>query len=140
MQVVYSTKATSTGGREGGSATDDGRLKVQLSTPKEFGGAGGPGTNPEQLFAAGYSACFIGAIKFVAGQDKINLPSEPEITATVGIGGNPKGVGFAITVDMSIKLEGMDKAAASALVEKAHQVCPYSNATRNNVDVKLTVV
>ena len=140
MQIVYSTKATSTGGREGRSATEDGRLSVQLSTPKELGGAGGAGTNPEQLFAAGYSACFIGAIKFVAGQDKIKLPTEPEITATVGIGANPKGVGFAITVDMSIKLEGMDHAAATALVEKAHQVCPYSNATRNNVDVKLTVV
>lgn len=140
MNVVYSTKATSTGGREGRSASDDGRLNVQLSTPKELGGAGGPGTNPEQLFAAGYSACFIGAIKFVAGQDKINLPKEPEITATVGIGANPKGVGFAITVDMAVKLEGMDRAAAQALVEKAHQVCPYSNATRNNVDVKLTLV
>ena len=140
MQVVYSTKATSTGGREGRAATEDGRLSVQLSTPTELGGAGGPGTNPEQLFAAGYSACFIGAIKFVAGQDKISLPSEPEITATVGIGANPKGVGFAITVDMAIKIEGMDHAAATALVEKAHQVCPYSNATRNNVDVKLTVV
>lgn len=140
MDVVYSTKATSKGGREGQSATEDGRLNVKLSTPKELGGDAGPGTNPEQLFAAGYSACFIGAIKFVAGQDKIKLPAEPEITAAVGIGANPKGVGFAITVDMSIKLEGMDKAEAKALVEKAHQVCPYSNATRNNVDVKLTVV
>ncbi|HEX4916410.1 MAG TPA: organic hydroperoxide resistance protein [Limnobacter sp.] len=140
MNVVYSTQATSTGGREGRSATADGRLSVQLSTPKELGGAGGPGTNPEQLFAAGYSACFIGAIKFVAGQDKINLPSEPEITAQVGIGANPKGVGFAITVDLSIKLEGLERAAAQALVEKAHQVCPYSNATRGNVDVQLTVL
>lgn len=140
MQVVYSTKATSTGGREGKSATDDGRLSVALSTPKELGGAGGPGTNPEQLFAAGYSACFIGAIKFVAGQEKIKLPGEPEITAIVGIGGNPKGVGFAIAVELQIKLAGMDASAAGALVEKAHQVCPYSNATRNNVDVKLTLV
>ncbi|HEX4843632.1 MAG TPA: organic hydroperoxide resistance protein [Limnobacter sp.] len=140
MQAVYSTKATSTGGREGRSSTEDGRLSVQLSTPKELGGAGGPGTNPEQLFAAGYSACFIGAIKFVAGQDKIALPAEPEITAAVGIGANPKGVGFAITVSMDIKLPGLERAAAQALVEKAHQVCPYSNATRGNVDVQLTVV
>ena len=113
MQVVYSTQATSTGG---------------------------PGTNPEQLFAAGYSACFIGALKFVAGQEKVKLPSEPEITGIVGIGANPKGVGFAITAELQIKLEGLDKEVAKALVEKAHQVCPYSNATRNNVDVTLTLV
>ncbi|MFN4329105.1 MAG: organic hydroperoxide resistance protein [Limnobacter sp.] len=140
MQVVYSTQATSTGGREGKSATPDGRLSVTLSTPKELGGAGGPGTNPEQLFAAGYSACFIGALKFVAGQEKVKLPSEPEITGIVGIGANPKGVGFAITAELQIKLEGLDKEVAKALVEKAHQVCPYSNATRNNVDVTLTLV
>lgn len=140
MQVVYSTQATSTGGREGKSATPDGRLSVTLSTPKELGGAGGPGTNPEQLFAAGYSACFIGALKFVASQEKVKLPSEPEITGIVGIGANPKGVGFAITAELQIKLEGLDKEVAKALVEKAHQVCPYSNATRNNVDVTLTLV
>lgn len=140
MDVVYSTKATSTGGREGRSASDDSRLSVLLSTPKELGGAGGQGTNPEQLFAAGYSACFIGALKYVAGQDKVSLPSEPEVTATVGIGGNPKGVGFAITVAMDIKLAGLDKATAQALVDKAHQVCPYSNATRGNVDVALKLV
>lgn len=140
MDVLYSAKATSTGGREGKSASDDGRLSVQLSTPKSLGGAGGPGTNPEQLFAAGYSACFIGAIKLVASQDKIKLPNEPEITATVDIGKNPTGVGFALAVEMLIKLEGLEKAEAKALVEKAHQVCPYSNATRNNVLVKLTVV
>jgi Ohr subfamily peroxiredoxin len=140
MQVVYSTQATSTGGREGKSATPDGRLSVTLSTPKELGGAGGPGSNPEQLFAAGYSACFIGALKFVAGQEKVKLPSEPEITGIVGIGANPKGVGFAITAELQIKLEGLNKEVAKALVEKAHQVCPYSNATRNNVDVTLTLV
>jgi osmotically inducible protein OsmC len=140
MNVLYSTKATSTGGREGKSATDDGRLTVALSTPKELGGAGGQGTNPEQLFAAGYSACFIGAIKFVASQEKIALPSEPTITATVGIGANPKGVGFAIDVELQIQLPGLEHGAAQALVDKAHQVCPYSNATRNNVDVKLTLV
>lgn len=140
MKVVYSTKATSTGGREGKSATDDGRLSVALSTPKELGGAGGQGTNPEQLFAAGYSACFIGAIKFVAAQDKLTLPAEPVITATVGIGANPQGVGFAIDVELQIQLEGLESATAQALVEKAHQVCPYSNATRNNVDVRLSLI
>ena len=137
MQVVYSTKATSTGGREGGSATDDGRLKVQLSTPKELGGAGGPGTNPEQLFAAGYSACFIGAMKFVAGQSKQALPADLSLRAEVGIG-KIEG-GFGLDVDLFISLPGMDKAAAQQLVEKAHHVCPYSNATRGNVDVRLHV-
>lgn len=140
MQAIYTTQATSVGGREGKSETSDGRLKVQLSTPKEMGGNGGPGTNPEQLFAAGYSACFIGAIKFVAGQDKIALPKEPEITGHVGFGQNPEGVGFAISVELQIKLEGLEKGKAQALVEKAHQVCPYSNATRGNVDVVLTVL
>jgi osmotically inducible protein OsmC len=140
MQTVYNTEATSKGGREGHSKTTDGRLEVKMSTPKELGGDGGPGTNPEQLFAAGYSACFIGAIKFVAGQEKIKLPTEPVITAVVGIGGNPKGVGFAIAVELKIKLEGMEQVTAQALVEKAHQVCPYSNATRGNVDVVLTLV
>lgn len=140
MQAIYKTQATSVGGREGKSETNDGRLKVQLSTPKELGGNGGAGTNPEQLFAAGYSACFIGALKFVAGQDKIALPNEPEITGHVGIGQNPKGVGFAISVELQIKLEGLEKAKAQALIEKAHQVCPYSNATRGNVEVVLTLL
>lgn len=140
MKVIYSTKATSTGGREGQSATEDGRLSVALSTPKELGGAGGQGTNPEQLFAAGYSACFIGAIKFVAAQEKIVLPHEPVITGIVGIGANPKGVGFAIDVELQIQLKGLEPDAAQELVDKAHQVCPYSNATRNNVDVRLSLV
>jgi Ohr subfamily peroxiredoxin len=140
MKSLYTTQATSTGGREGKSTTEDGRLSVMLSTPKELGGAGGSGTNPEQLFAAGYSACFIGAIKFVAAQDKIALPQEPEIMAVVGIGANPHGVGFAIEVELKIALKGLDVEQAEALVKKAHQVCPYSNATRNNVDVTLTLV
>ena len=140
MDVLYSTKATSKGGREGGSSTEDGRLKVHLSTPKELGGSGGDGTNPEQLFAAGYSACFLGAIKYVATQDKITLPSEPVVAGVVGFGSNPKGVGFAIDVELQIQLEGLGRDAAQALVDKAHQVCPYSNATRGNVDVKLTLI
>lgn len=111
-----------------------------MSTPTELGGPGGDGTNPEQLFAAGYSACFIGALKFVAGQDKINLTAEPKITAEVGIGENPAGVGFAISVALAIELPSLEREQALALIDKAHQVCPYSNATRGNVDVQLTLV
>ncbi|MDO6708555.1 MULTISPECIES: organic hydroperoxide resistance protein [unclassified Photobacterium] len=139
MKVLYSTKATSTGGRDGASESADGKLKVKLSTPTELGGQGGEGTNPEQLFAAGYSACFIGAMKFVAAQDGIKLPAEPSITAQVGIGENPKGVGFAIDVELHISVAGMAKDELSQLAEKAHQVCPYSNATRGNIRVELVV-
>ena len=139
FKAIYTTKATSTGGRDGESQSADGRLKVQLSTPKELGGDGGDGTNPEQLFASGYSACFIGAMKFVAEQSAITLPDGLSIEADVSIGMNPKGPGFAIKVDMQVDLPGMDKKGAEALVEQAHKVCPYSNATRGNVDVGLTV-
>jgi osmotically inducible protein OsmC len=139
MELIYTAQAKTTGGREGRSISSDNKLDVQLSTPKELGGAGGSGTNPEQLFAAGYSACFIGAMKFVAGQDKISLPADLSVTADVGIGGNTKGVGFAIAVVLNISLPSMDADAAKALVEKAHQVCPYSNATRGNIDVELVI-
>jgi lipoyl-dependent peroxiredoxin len=139
MELIYTAHAKTTGGREGRSISSDNKLDVQLSTPKELGGAGGPGTNPEQLFAAGYSACFIGAMKFVAGQDKISLPADLSVTADVGIGGNTKGVGFAIAVVLNISLPSMDADAAKSLVEKAHQVCPYSNATRGNIDVELII-
>jgi Ohr subfamily peroxiredoxin len=137
-KVLYQAQATSTGGRDGRSVSSDGVLNLQLSTPKELGGAGGPGTNPEQLFAAGYSACFIGAMKFVAAQQKIALPADTSITATVGIGPIPQG--FGIEVDLAVSIPGMDRAKAEALVQAAHQVCPYSNATRNNIDVRLSVV
>jgi Ohr subfamily peroxiredoxin len=137
-KVLYTAHATSTGGRTGTSKSDDGRLSLDLSTPKELGGDGGQGTNPEQLFAAGYSACFIGAMKAVAGKQKISLPADLSISADVGIG--PIPAGFGIQVAMRISLPGMDKAAAEALVAAAHQVCPYSNATRGNIDVSLTVV
>ena len=139
VDVKYRTKATATGGRDGRAATEDGSLDVQLSTPKELGGAGGPGNNPEQLFAAGYSACFLGAMKFVAGQQKIAIPADTQVSATVGIGPRAAG-GFGITADLEISLPGMDKEQARKLVEQAHQVCPYSNATRDNVDVGLKVV
>lgn len=139
VNVIYSTKATSTGGREGQSATSDNALSVKLSTPKELGGGGGSGTNPEQLFAAGYSACFIGALKHVAQQENVKLPKEPSITAEVGIGENPEGVGFAIDVELTISIPELERSAAEKLVEKAHHVCPYSNATRGNVDVRLVL-
>lgn len=138
VNVLYTTRATSTGGRDGESRSEDGRFTAKLSTPKELGGAGGEGTNPEQLFAAGYSACFIGALKVAGGQLKIRVPAETSVTATVGIGPRSEG-GFGITADLSISLPGVDRADAEKLVEAAHQICPYSNATRNNVDVGLTI-
>jgi osmotically inducible protein OsmC len=138
MQVLYTAHATANGGRDGRSATDDKKVDVKLSTPKELGGAGGDGTNPEQLFATGYSACFLGAMKFVAPHLKATVPADTTVGANVGIGPNDRG-GFGIAVELVINLPGMDKAAAKALVDKAHEVCPYSNATRNNVDVKLTI-
>lgn len=133
--VLYRAQATSQGGREGSSKSSDGVLNVQLSTPKELGGGGGPGTNPEQLFAAGYSACFLGALKFVASKENIKLPPDLSVTGDVGIGAIPTG--FGIEVDLTIKAPGMDQAQLSDLVHKAHIVCPYSNATRNNIDVRL---
>ena len=136
-KVLYRAQATSQGGREGTSKSSDGVLDLKLSTPKELGGGGGPGTNPEQLFAAGYSACFLGALKFVAGQAKVALPQDLTITGDVGIGQIPTG--FGIEVDLTIKAPGMDQAQLKELVDKAHIVCPYSNATRGNIDVRLHV-
>ena len=137
MQILYTAEATSTGGRDGRSISSDHQVDVKLTTPKELGGAGGEGTNPEQLFAAGYSACFLGAMKFVAGKSKVKLPDDVKVAAVVGIG--PIPTGFAITVDLSVTIPGMEKAAAKELVEAAHVVCPYSNATRGNVAVTLAV-
>ena len=138
VNVLYRTSATATGGRDGRSRTADGALDVQLSTPKELGGAGGPGNNPEQLFAAGYSACFLGAMKFVASQGGPKVPADTTVTAEVGIGPRSEG-GFGITAALTVSLPGLSREDAQALVEKAHQVCPYSNATRGNVDVQLKV-
>lgn len=137
--AVYTAHAHTTGGRTGNSKTDDGRLEVTLDTPKAMGGNDGPGTNPEQLFAVGYSACFLGALKAVARGEKVKIPDETTIDAAVSIGDNAKGAGFAIAVELKVTVPGMDKAQAEDLVQKAHQVCPYSNATRGNVDVTLTV-
>jgi len=139
VNVLYKTSAKATGGRDGHAATLDGALDVTLSTPKELGGGGGAGNNPEQLFAAGYAACFIGAMKFVASQGGPKVPTDASVTSTVGIGPRSEG-GFGLTVELAVSLPGVPRAEAEALVEKAHQVCPYSNATRGNVDVRLSVV
>ena len=138
VDVKYKTTATSTGGRDGSSRSEDGKFEAKLSTPKEMGGAGGEGTNPEQLFAAGYSACFIGALKAVGAQMKVKVPADTKVTATVGIGPRSEG-GFGITADLLVDLPGLDRDEAQKLMEAAHQVCPYSNATRGNVDVGLTL-
>ena len=140
-KALYTAHATSTGGRTGSTESSDGKIKLQLSTPKELGGDNGPGTNPEQLFASGYSACFIGAMKAVARNQKITLPAEVSIKADVSIGpmsGKPGA--FGIAVALAVSVPGMDKAAVEALVKAAHEVCPYSNATRGNIDVALSVV
>ncbi len=136
-QVLYTAQASATGGREGRAVSSDGVLDIQLSTPKELGGAGGPGTNPEQLFAAGYSACFLGALKFVAGQDKVAIPAHARITGRVGIGAIPTG--FGIEVELTISVPGLPREQLQGLVDRAHIVCPYSNATRGNIDVKLVL-
>lgn len=136
--VLYTAVSTATGGREGRAVSSDQVLDVKLTTPRELGGAGGEGTNPEQLFAAGYSACFIGAMKFVAGQEKIKLPAEPSIEGHVGIGQIPGG--FGLTVELKIAVAGLERDVLQSIVDKAHHVCPYSNATRGNIDVTLTLV
>lgn len=136
-KILYTATATATGGREGRAQSSDRALDVQLSTPRELGGAGGPGTNPEQLFAAGYSACFLGALKFVAGKRKVALPADTTVTGRVGIG--PIPTGFGIQAALSIAAPGVPRDTLQALVEQAHVVCPYSNATRGNIDVTLSI-
>jgi Ohr subfamily peroxiredoxin len=137
QQILYTAQATSTGGRDGASRSSDGALNVRLSTPQALGGAGGEGTNPEQLFAAGYSACFLGALKFVAAKDKVALPADASIEATVGIG--QIEMGFGIEVTLKISLPGVGRQLAESLVNTAHMVCPYSNATRGNINVTLVI-
>jgi osmotically inducible protein OsmC len=136
--VVYTAHASATGGRDGRATSSDGVVDVKLAVPKEMGGPGGEATNPEQLFAAGYSACFLGAVKFVAGKSGVSIPPDAKVAASVGIG--PIPTGFAIKVDLDVSLPGVDRATAERLVQEAHIVCPYSNATRNNVEVTLKVV
>ncbi len=140
VDVKYRTSATAHGGRDGESRTDDGALAVKLAVPKEMGGQGG-GNNPEQLFAAGYAACFLGAMKFVASQNKdgAQVPNDATVQSFVGIGPRSEG-GFGLDIELKVSLPGVPPEQAEALVEKAHQACPYSNATRNNVPVRLSVV
>ncbi len=136
-KVVYRAHAKATGGRDGRATSSDGVLDVKLGVPKEMGGAGGEVTNPEQLFAAGYSACFLGALKFVASKEKVKIRAEASIEGTVGIGEIPNG--FGIEVQLDISLPGVERSVAEDLVKKAHVVCPYSNATRGNIDVTLNI-
>jgi osmotically inducible protein OsmC len=140
MNVLYRTQATATGGRTGEAATADGAFSVKLVTPKELGGPGGEGNNPEQLFAAGYSACFLGAVKAVAGKKKVTLPADSTVTAKVGIGPRDDGEGFGLDVALDISLPGIDRETAQAIVDQAHIVCPYSHLARNGTDVRLTLL
>ena len=139
MQALYHAYGHATGGRTGEGATDDGKVAVQFSTPKELGGDGGPGTNPEQLFSVGYSACFLGALKVVAGKEKVKLPPETKVAAKIGIGPRDDGKGFGIPAALTSTSPGGDKVVLEDLVQKAHIVCPYSNAIHKTVDVQLTV-
>jgi len=134
IEPLYTAHAKATGGREGAGATDDGRLSVKLSTPKQLDGGGGEGTNPEQLFAIGYAACFLGAVKFVGGRDKVAVPAAASIDSAVGIGKIPGG--FGIAVEMKISLPGLAPEVADRLIAEADKVCPYSNATRGNIEVR----
>ena len=140
MQILYTAHATSTGGGrdEGRSATDDGKIDVLLSLPAEMGGKGGAGTNPEQLFATGYAACYLGALRLVSGKAGTPVGPDTKVHSGIGFGKNDHGEGFNISVDLKVTDHGLDKAVIDDLIQKAHQVCPYSNATRGNVDVALT--
>lgn len=138
VNVIYKTRATATGGRDGAARSEDGSVDVKLVVPKEMGGPGGDGANPEKLFAAGYSACFLGAMKAVSGKEGVRVPQDATVTAEVGFGPREEG-GFGITVNLLVDLPGVERADGERLMHAAHQVCPYSNATRNNVNVGLTL-
>lgn len=140
MKTLYTTQATATGGRTGSARTADGALEVTLVTPKELGGPGGEGNNPEQLFAAGYSACFLGAIKFVAAQKKVQVAEDSTVSATVGIGPRDDGQGFGLDVALAVSLPGIERTTAQEIVDQAHIVCPYSHATRGSLDVRITLL
>lgn len=139
MPILYTTSATSTGGRSGRSVSEDGVLDVTLTTPKQLGGDGATGTNPEQLFAAGYSACFLGALKVVAGKEKVKIPEDTTVTATVGVGPREDGGGFGIDVSLKVNIPGVERAVAEKLVAAAHIVCPYSHALRTSTEVPVSV-
>jgi len=137
MASVYYAESTAWGGRDGHVASSDGVLDLQLSVPKEMGGPGGSGSNPEQLFATGYAACFHGALKLVGGKQNVDM-TDSAVTATVGIG--PNDGGFLLEAKIEVEIPNADHDTAQALVEAAHQVCPYSNATRGNINVELGVI
>jgi Ohr subfamily peroxiredoxin len=139
MKILYTAHGSATGGREGRAATDSGNVDLVLNTPKELGGGGGDGANPEQLFAIGYSACFLGALKFVAGKEKVTIPDDAKVSADVGIGPRDDGQGFGIAARLTVSVPGVDKAVVEDLVQKAHVVCPYSHATKGNIEVDLKV-
>lgn len=139
MKAVYTAHGSATGGRDGKGRTDDGKVDVTLSVPKEMGGTGN-GTNPEQLFSVGYSACYLGALKFVAGKEKIKISDDAKVSANVGIGERDDKEGFGLTVALDVSLPGIDKAKAEDLVKKAHVVCPYSHSIKGNVQVTTKVV
>ncbi len=139
MAILYTAHAHATGGRSGQAVSDNGVLDVTLTTPKELGGDGATGTNPEQLFAAGYSACFLGALKFVAGKEKVTIPADTKIYTDVGIGPRADGTGFEIDVKISAEIPGMERALAEKLVAAAHIVCPYSHALRTSTEVPVSV-
>ncbi|MDD2704620.1 MAG: organic hydroperoxide resistance protein [Acidocella sp.] len=139
MKTLYTAHGHATGGRDGEGATDDGRFSARFSVPKEMGGDGGPGTNPEQIFSVGYSACFLGALKFVASKEKVKLPETTKVSADIGIGPRDDGTGFGITAALTISAPGVEKALLEELVHKAHIVCPYSHSIHKTVDVLLRV-
>ncbi len=137
-KIIYQAEVKATGGRDGSAISKDGNLNVKLAKPKEFGGSENKATNPEQLFAAGYGACFLSALKFVAGQEKVAVSPDSSVTAIVGIGAIPGG--FGLEVELRVSLPEVKPEIAQKLIEKAHYVCPYSNATRGNIDVKTTII
>ncbi|MEK3733776.1 MULTISPECIES: organic hydroperoxide resistance protein [Paenibacillus] len=139
MNALYTASATARGGREGSVSSSDGVLKHDLKMPKELGGPGGAGTNPEQLFAAGYSACYESALQNIARKEKVKL-TETEVTADVMIGKDESDGGFKLAVKLNVKLPGVERSQAEDLARKAHDFCPYSKATRGNIDVELNVL
>ena len=140
MKTLYTAHGSATGGREGQAATDTGNLNLILHTPKELGGTGGDGTNPEQLFSLGYSACFLGALKAAARKENVKIPEDAKVAADIGIGPRDDGEGFGINAKLTVTVPGVDKAVVEDLVKKAHVICPYSHATRGSLDVRLTVL
>lgn len=140
MKVIYTTQASASGGgRTGHSGTADGKVSVDLSVPKEMGGDGGPGTNPEQLFATGYAACYLGALNGVARKEKLKLPEGTTVTATVSFADREDGVGYTIVASLAAYIPGYGDAETETIMQKAHQICPYSDLITRAHDVKLSV-